>query len=1172
MPHIKFAYKLTQVKGMQSNPAHIDNRYEILSEIGAGGMGHVLRARDRLTGEDVALKRVSVRQSLISGSHSDELRLALAREFQATAALRHPQIVRVLDYGFDDKRQPFLVMELLEKPLDILRASVNKSPNEKLKLLVQALHAIHYLHRRGVLHRDIKPANILVVGGNVKLVDFGLATAKTQNAEFAGTFGYIAPELILGGRPSESSDLYAIGVVAYEMTVGRHPFNLSDKPFLEAMQNVIETKPDADPLIELHRRGVFDIRYDDTDNIPLSEDAMETTFLPIITDEEGMTQLSLGEPTLVGRDETATSYPLLKVPQEVEDEPLPAANIDVSTVPGIIMRLLNSSPAIRYQDAAEVIRDLNAAIGENLPVETPETRESFLQAAQFIGRKQEFDTLSGALHKAREGHGSVWFVSGESGVGKTRLFDEVRIRALIDGALAVRGYAPESAVSYQVWREPLKRLVLNVDLSDADAAVLREVIPDIENLLERTIEAAPQVEPDEAAGRLTRVVTALLRAQKRPVVIILEDIHWITTESLTLLQAVQEIAPNLPLLVLANFRDDENIAHLEDVLAGGSRIKLARLQPDEIAQLSESIIGLRPNQDRLVDFLARETEGNIFFVVEVMRALAEEAGQLENITGVSLPARVFAGGMKKVLDGRLNRVPARAMPLLQTSAVIGRVLDLKVLSKVKSAYRIDDWLFDVSRVAVLEIRGDQWQFTHDKLRQALIERMSDAETQAAHQAAALAIETAYPGLPQYAGALATHWGMAGDYVKEAEYSRKAGEYDYQIGQYSRAVARYERTMDILKRDEAANRHDIGRLMTEMAKAYWRLGEATEARSLLETADGIAQRMHYRQLAADIRCQRGRFALVDGNLQHAQADLIGALELFQQLDDLNGMADAMTSLGQVHAMNGAYALAEPLLTRTLEMYRALGQVRGVAHAYFSLAEMAVGSGELEAADKYLNESLTLTKTLGTPSFEGAILIQMGMIAHYRDAAEEAHQKFQEALRRFEEAHDRHGMANSLNNLGFLALSQNELEEAEKKFQQSLPLSEHIGDQWGMANTLANIGHVKMQRGEAEQAVASYLDALERATSIGALPVILELFVALAPNIKARDEMLALAMADTAIHHPAASPDVLAQASQLRAEHFPDKPDNPAIPLDRASIQSRIAEVLRYLAKTEQKTTQ
>src|SRR5690606_23892968 len=178
------------------------------------------------------------------------------------------------------------------------------------------------------------------------------------------------------------------------------------------------------------------------------------------------------------------------------------------------------------------------------------------------------------------------------------------------------------------------------------------------------------------------------------------------------------------------------------------------------------------------------------------------------------PARVVAGGMKKVLDERLNRVPTRAMPLLHTAAVLGRVLDLNVMNRIKSSYKLDDWLFDVSRVSVLEIRGDQWQFTHDKLRQALIERLSVVETRTAHQAAALAIETAYPGLPQYASALAIHWGMAGNHAKEAEYSRRAGEYDYQIGQYGRAAAHYQRAIDLMKRDDSTDMQDMGRLMAE----------------------------------------------------------------------------------------------------------------------------------------------------------------------------------------------------------------------------------------------------------------------------------------------------------------------------------------------------------------------
>src|SRR5690606_16071649 len=207
-----------------------------------------------------------------------------------------------------------------------------------------------------------------------------------------------------------------------------------------------------------------------------------------------------------------------------------------------------------------------------------------------------------------------------------------------------------------------------------------------------------------------------------------------------------------------------------------------------------------------------------------------------------------------------------------------------------------------------------------------------------------------------------------------------------------------------KRDDSTDMQDMGRLMAETAKAYWRLGEAAEAKSLLDIAGNIAQQTHDRSLVADVSLQHGRFTLAEGNLQQATEDLNHSLELYQQLDDLTGMADSMTTLGQIHAMNGEYEQGKTFLTRSLEMYRALGQVRGVAHAYFSLADLAAGSGDLEQADHYLKESLALTKTLGTPSFEGAILTQMGMVAYFHGDSAAARQNTEDAYKLFNDTGD------------------------------------------------------------------------------------------------------------------------------------------------------------------------
>src|SRR5204862_2655789 len=127
-------------------------------------------------------------------------------------------------------------------------------------------------------------------------------------------------------------------------------------------------------------------------------------------------------------------------------------------------KLLSKDAADRYTDANLVVGDLSQAIGQPLPVETVAIRESFLQASRFVGRDMEIAQLMTALTETAGGQGSLWVVRGESGVGKSRLIDELRARALVKGVLVLRGQAVESGLPYQVWREPLRRLAVHVNL------------------------------------------------------------------------------------------------------------------------------------------------------------------------------------------------------------------------------------------------------------------------------------------------------------------------------------------------------------------------------------------------------------------------------------------------------------------------------------------------------------------------------------------------------------------------------------------------------------------------------------------------------------------------------------------------------------------------------------
>jgi serine/threonine protein kinase len=205
----------------------LGGRYHLDKVVGEGGMGIVYRARDQKTGDIVAVK-------VIRADIACETRAVkrFLREAEAAGRLNHPGIVRVFDEGTDVEH--YLVMELVEG-LTIREwvKTYGRAHRPILKLLGDILAGLHHAHSRGIIHRDIKPENILVTHEKrAKLMDFGLARPMvgrgvtiTQTGAIVGTVAYMSPEQASGKRGDERSDLYSLGVVAYELLSGRRPFS-----------------------------------------------------------------------------------------------------------------------------------------------------------------------------------------------------------------------------------------------------------------------------------------------------------------------------------------------------------------------------------------------------------------------------------------------------------------------------------------------------------------------------------------------------------------------------------------------------------------------------------------------------------------------------------------------------------------------------------------------------------------------------------------------------------------------------------------------------------------------------------------------------------------------------------------------------------------------------------
>ncbi|GAB3693929.1 serine/threonine-protein kinase [Nocardiopsis oceani] len=234
----------------QSGPGELigtvlSDRYRLEEQIGSGGMGTVWRATDTLLNRSVAVKLLHPAQMA-----EPTARERFRTEGRITAGLSHPGIAQVYDYGEGDGRA-YLIMELVvSEPLSqVLREHGHLSADQTLDFICQAAKALAAAHSRGVVHRDIKPGNLLVTGdGQLKLTDFGIARGDmsvtlTQTGMVMGTAQYISPEQASGRPASAASDLYALGVVAYECLAGQPPFT-GDSPVALALAHTRDDPPE----------------------------------------------------------------------------------------------------------------------------------------------------------------------------------------------------------------------------------------------------------------------------------------------------------------------------------------------------------------------------------------------------------------------------------------------------------------------------------------------------------------------------------------------------------------------------------------------------------------------------------------------------------------------------------------------------------------------------------------------------------------------------------------------------------------------------------------------------------------------------------------------------------------------------------------------------------------
>ncbi len=500
-----------------------------------------------------------------------------------------------------------------------------------------------------------------------------------------------------------------------------------------------------------------------------------------------------------------------------------------------------------------------------------------IASSPFVGRERELAELLGAADGASAGRGSLYLLSGEPGIGKTRLVDELTDQVARRGLriLAGRCYEGEGAPAFSPWMEGLDSFVrtegerdLRTALGDA-AADVATLVPEIHARFP-SLPPLPSMDPERARFRLfDSVARFLARAARRaPVVLVLDDLHWADFSSLLLLQFVAREIAHSRLLVIGTHRDLvlardhpllQTLGNLARVEAC-RRLTLTGLSAAEVGAFVRGATGSDP-PDSVVASIHRETDGNPFFVTELVRLLAATA-QLETPGGkLAIPPTV-----REAITARLGSVSETCGMALDAAAVIGREFDVPLLAAVLQAERAGTPVRDLVLRAIDEavavrlieaingaadlVRLRRYRFVHSLVREVVYDALGASRQVQLHGLVGGAIEEMAGREPARQAELAHHFANAGEVHSEraVDYCVAAAAQATAQMAYEEASAHYERALRVL---EAAGRSGAQRceLLLALGWSRWQANDAARARPVVREAAALARSLGSAELLA-----------------------------------------------------------------------------------------------------------------------------------------------------------------------------------------------------------------------------------------------------------------------------------------------------------------------------------
>ena len=798
-------------------------------------------------------------------------------------------------------------------------------------------------------------------------------------------------------------------------------------------------------------------------------------------------------------------------------------------IASVVMRLLAQDAAERYSNANRVIDALNKATGSNYQLETRETASSYALRARFLGRGGELAQLRDIWEAARDQHAGLLLIGGESGVGKTRLVEELEVEVELSGARVVWGQCLESGGSaYQPWREVLRVLlryvetVENLDLKRV-GPVLGAIMPELWSR-HYMAELAPPAELESQAAR-QRLNDAILQvllaaAQTRPTLVVIEDAHWGDEASLEMLRYLGRALGNPGLLVCVTYRSDEVAkavadadadaqAHVLVELSGEpvERILLETLPADETQQLVCSMLGLRKMPNELAERVQGITGGNTFFVQELIRSLAEDGQVLKrtvagwHVDQTALHAAQLPGTIQQVVWRRLEQLSEQMQQVLSYAAVVGPVFWEGAIAQAGqvSKTRVRAALTEAMARELVVIRDEtsfagerEYLFTKPAMQQVSYEGLMQEHRQESHaRVADWLIAHVDEQIGEHTGLIADHLQASQQTALAVNYLRQAGEQAAAQFANAQAISYFSRALELTPEDDQTARYE---LLLAREKMYdlqgARQSQAQDlallmdlAMALDETAtDAGPDSSHLFQVEVTLR--QASYYEVTSDFPAAITVAQKAVRLARASKDVGRQAAGYQQWGVALRRLAEYDSARRQLEHALDLARAAGLRQVEADSLRGLGKISWRQALCAEAKIYHLQALRISRQLGDRRGESQALNDIGTASADQGDKEEGRAYFEQALDMFQEIGDRRAEGLARQNFALSCSDLGDYDQARVNFEQALITHREVGYRVGEARTLGNLGHLYRLLGDFETAQQTAQRALRIAKEIGA----------------------------------------------------------------------------------------